>query len=70
MLTPIMIRPMRWTPLSLTLLWKTMPVMAEEAITITQRANDERLSAPTKRGSVVPLLQSVSKEPRWTLRQG
>ena len=32
MLTPIMIRPMRWTPLSLTLLWKTMPVMAEEAI--------------------------------------
>jgi hypothetical protein len=38
--------------------------------TITQRANDERLPAPTKRGSVVPLLQPVSKEPRWTLRQG
>jgi hypothetical protein len=27
-----MIQAMRWTPLSVTLAWKTMPVMADEAI--------------------------------------
>lgn len=32
MLMPIMIQAMRWTPLSVTLARKTMPVMAEEAI--------------------------------------
>jgi MarR family len=31
-LTPIMIQAMRWTPLSLTLAWKTIPVMADDAI--------------------------------------
>jgi hypothetical protein len=31
-LTPIMIQAMRWTPLSVTLVWKTTPVMAEEAM--------------------------------------
>ena len=27
-----MIQAMRWTPLSLTLVWKTIPVMADAAI--------------------------------------
>ena len=30
-LTPIMIQAMRWTPLLVTLVWKTTPVMAEDA---------------------------------------
>jgi hypothetical protein len=31
-LTPIMIQAMRWTPSSVTLVWKTTPVMAEAAM--------------------------------------
>ena len=31
-LTPIMIQAMTWTPLSLTRVWKTIPVMADEAM--------------------------------------
>jgi hypothetical protein len=31
-LTPIMIQAMRWTPWSVTRVWKTMPVMAEAAM--------------------------------------
>jgi|GEM_PF-4807458 hypothetical protein len=31
-LTPTMIQAMRWTPLSVTLVWKTTPVMADEAM--------------------------------------
>jgi hypothetical protein len=31
-LTPTMIQPMRWTPLSVTLAWKTTPVIADEAM--------------------------------------
>ena len=31
-LTPTMIQAMRWTPWSVTLVWKTTPVMADEAM--------------------------------------
>ena len=50
MLTPIMMRAMRWTPLWLTLVWKTMPVMAEAArfrLIDAEKTNDQRTPSGT-----------------------